>query len=253
MTPLYQEEQREKPPKLVVPGSLAVVINRALSWAWRPDFRRDHAVLGRMYDERPDLVQRVRTFWEPHQVTSCGGSIELMILAHHGGLLLSLDPGQLLGRLEELCRDAPVDLGLVSETAEDRAGMRSRLEALRSDPEVRARYVELVNDVWSALADDWERDGRSAVAGAVAERRALHQKGASWREVARLAECLDYELIVAELIPALGADGLIAVVPAYFAHLGLLVDVPGTVLIGVRADGSGAQPRALTELLARRL
>lgn len=253
MTPLYHEELTERAPRLVVHGSIAVELDWALSSAWRPDFRRDHAVLGRMYDERPDLVQRVRTFWEPHQVTSCGGSIELMILAHHGGLLLSLEPGELLARLEDLCRDAPIDLGLLSETAEDRVAMRSRLETLRSSPEVRGRYLELVTDVWSAVAEDWERDGRSAVAGAVAERRALQQKGASWREVARLVECLDHELIVAELLPALGADGVIAVVPAYFAHLGSLVDLPGTVLIGVRADGSGAQARARTELLARRL
>ena len=42
-------------------------------------------------------------------------------------------------------------------------------------------------------------------------------------------------------------------VPAYFAHLGSLVDLPGMVLIGVRAEGSGAEARARTEILARRL
>ncbi|MGH7733632.1 MAG: ArsR/SmtB family transcription factor, partial [Gemmatimonadales bacterium] len=45
----------------------------------------------------------------------------------------------------------------------------------------------------------------------------------------------------------------VAVVPAFFTHKGLLLDLPGTVLVGVRADTTGAEARARTELLARRL
>jgi DNA-binding transcriptional ArsR family regulator len=45
----------------------------------------------------------------------------------------------------------------------------------------------------------------------------------------------------------------VAVIPAFFAHLGSLVDLPGTVLIGVRADGSDVQARARARLLAQRM
>jgi len=54
-------------------------------------------------------------------------------------------------------------------------------------------------------------------------------------------------------VASLPSGGIVAVVPAYFAHLGSLVDLPGTVMIGVRAEGSGAEARARTENLARRL
>jgi DNA-binding transcriptional ArsR family regulator len=175
-----------------------------------------------------------------------------MILAHHGGLLSSVDPDELLGQLEAICADAPGDLRLASESSEDRVALLARLAQLRSSPQVRQRYVELVSDVWSALSADWERDGRLAVKSAVAVRHELKGKGLPWREVAGNIKTCNPELL-SELVGALGPRGTIAIVPAYFAHLGLMVDLPGTVVIGVRADGLGVQSRARTELLARRL
>lgn len=250
--PLFLEEPGDRRPEVVVGGSIAVELDWALAAAWRQDFRRDHAVLARVFEGSSPLAERVRSFWEPSEWTTCGGSIELMILAHHGGLLFSLDAQELLGRLEELCANAPLDLSLESETEEDRSALLARLGRLRSSPELRRRYVELVADVWSALADDWERDGRRAVNAAVAERRELQHKGAGWMEVARnYKPC--HEDTVAKLVENLGPNGVVGVAPAFFAHLGSLVDLPGMVLIGVRADGSGAQARARTELLARRL
>jgi DNA-binding transcriptional ArsR family regulator len=175
-----------------------------------------------------------------------------MILAHHGGVLFSTDPDELLSQLEDLCADAPLDLRLASEDANDRAALLRRLARLRGSADVRRNYADLVRDVWAVVATDWLRDGERAVAAAVAERRDLLRRGASWREVARDAHCSDAEVLFS-LVEGLGPQGAIGLVPAYFAHLGSLVDLPGMVLIGVRADGSGAQARARTELLARRL
>jgi DNA-binding transcriptional ArsR family regulator len=185
-------------------------------------------------------------------MTSCGGSIEIMILAHHGGLLFSMDPAQLLGQLEEICADAPVDLRLASETPEDRAALLARLTRLRSSAQVRQRYVELVSDFWAALSADWERDGRPAVKAAVAMRHELQHKGLPWKEVAGNVKTCNEELLN-ELVAGLGPQGTIALIPAYFAHLGSMVDLPGTVLVGVRADGLGVQSRARTDQLARQL
>ena len=184
-------------------------------------------------------------------MTSCGGSIEIMILAHHAGLLYSVDPDHFLGQLEQACADAPTDLRLASESEEDRPALIARLSRLRSSPGLRRRYVELVSDVWSALGPEWERDGRLAVKAAVAHKRELQHGGASWREVAGEVGCTPE--LMSDLVASLGPQGTVAVVPAFFAHLGSLVDLPGTVLIGVRADGSGAQARARTQLLAHRL
>jgi DNA-binding transcriptional ArsR family regulator len=252
--PLFHEQQVSGEPSLTtaVGGSLAAELDWVLHAASQPAFRRDHATLGNLYSESPDLAQRVRTFWDPAETTDCSGSLVMTILAHNGGLLFSLDADELLGRLEDLCATAPVDLRLASETQEDRVAMHGRLARLRSSSAARRGYAELVRDVWSALEPDWRRNGLRSVEAAVAARRDLQRRGASWREISRSSATPDSRLLN-DLVASLPAGGVVAVVPAYFAHLGSLVDLPGMVLVGVRAEGSGAEARARTELLARRL
>jgi hypothetical protein len=251
---MFHEQQApgDPSPTVAVGGSLAAELDWALHAAYQPAFRRDHATLGKLYSEAPDLAERVGTFWGPAGATECSGSMEMTLLAHHGGLLFSLDADELLGRLEELSTTVPLDLRLASETQEDRVAMHSRLARLRSSPETRRRYVDLVREVWSALEPDWRRNGLRSVQAAVAARRDIQRRGASWREIAYSAATPDSRQLD-DLVAALPAGGVVAVVPAYFAHLGSLVDLPGMVLVGVRAEGSGAEARARTELLARRL
>src|SRR5580658_8406430 len=140
--PLFHDDAINRSPGLVVSGSIAVELDWALAAVQRPEFQRDHAVLEKVYRRSPRLAERARSLWGQGEVTSCGGSIELMILAHHGGLLSSEDPGELLARLEGLCANAPADLRLASESAEDRSALLARLKRLRSSPEDRHRYVE---------------------------------------------------------------------------------------------------------------
>jgi DNA-binding transcriptional ArsR family regulator len=177
-----------------------------------------------------------------------------MVLAHHGGLLFSTDAEALLERLDHLCATAqftPADLPLLSETPEDRAAVLLRLNRLRQSPELRRHYVALVRDIWDAIRVEWELSGRPAVEEAIAVRRQLQTKGADWHEVAR-GEC-DFGGLLDRTVAALGQSGEVVVVPAYFTHKGLLVDLPGLVVVGVRTDTTGAHARARTEALARRL
>ena len=252
--PFYQELEgpAERRPEVQVAGSIAVELFWVLNAAWQPSFRRDHATLGRIYEETPGLGERVRGLWDALETTDCGGSMELQVLAHHGGLLFTLDAEELLAELEDLCATAPVDLRLASETEEDRTALRKRLARLRTSPEARSAYVATVRDVWSAIRPDWMRNGLRSVEAAVAARRELQHRGASWQEIAHGTHTPVGHL-VDDLVASLPADGIVAVVPAYFAHLHSLADLPGMVLIGVRAEGSGAEARARTEILARRL
>jgi DNA-binding transcriptional ArsR family regulator len=173
-----------------------------------------------------------------------------MVLAHSGGLLFSADADELLSRLDELCRHAPTELLLASEAEADRLAVRGRLEVLRTSPTRRRRYVEVVTEVWTAVRPIWESKGRAAVDRAVAVRRDLIASGAPWAEVAR-GDC-DYGDELRDLVRGLGPTGELAVVPAYFTHLGLLIDFPGVVVVGVRVESSAAD-RERIELLARRL
>ena len=66
------------------------------------------------------------------------------------------------------------------------------------------------------------------------------------------SEC-DFGELLDRTVADLEPDGELVVVPAFFTHKGLLVDLPGVVVVGVRTDTTGAQARARTEALARRL
>ncbi len=241
-------------PRVAVSASVAVEIEWALASGERRDFRRDHPGLEAVYDGAPGLEGRVRTFWGPGEAVSCGGFLELMVLAHHGGLLFSTDAEELLDGLETLCAATARSIGdlpLLSETVDDRAAVLLRLARLRESPERRRRYAALVRDMWDAMRPEWELSGRGAVEVAVAARQGLQAKGADWHEIVR-GEC-DYGPELERTVAALGPGGEIVVVPAYFTHKGLLVDLPGVVVIGVRTDTTGAHARARTEALARRL
>jgi DNA-binding transcriptional ArsR family regulator len=237
-----------------VAPSVAIELDWSMASARREDYRRDHPVLGSAYERNPELRQRVDSMWGPREQISCGGFMELTVVAHHGGLLFSSDADALLGRLDSLCATVPAtsdDLALMSETPEDRAAILARLNRLRDSPELRRTYVALVRDVWAAVGPDWEQSGRRAVEVAVAARRDLQAKGADWHEVAR-SEC-DLGDLLDRTVAALGPGGELVVVPAFYTHVGLLIDLPGVVVVGVRTDNTGAQARARTEALARRL
>jgi ArsR family transcriptional regulator, cadmium/lead-responsive transcriptional repressor len=241
-------------PRVSVQPSVAIEIEWALASGEREDYRRDHPVLGGVYDSHPDLRARVESMWGPGEEMSCGGFMELMVLAHDGGLLFSTDAEELLDRLGPLAAASPVRPGglpMLSETAEDREVILLRLERLRESAERRRQYVELVGDTWEAVRGEWERSGRGAVEVAVAIRRELEAKGADWHEVAR-SEC-DFGEMLDRTVANLEPGGELVVVPAFYTHKGLLVDLPGVVVVGVRTDTTGAQARARTEALARRL
>ena len=240
--------------RVSVRASVAIEIEWALASGENEDYRQDHPIVAAVYENHPDLQARVDAMWGPGEETSCGGFMELMVLAHAGGLLFSTDADELIDRLDELSTMEPApaeQLPLLSETAEDRRVILRRLDRLRKNPQFRAAYVALVRDMWEAIRPDWEHAGRGAVEVAVAIRTELAAKGADWHEVAR-SEC-DFGDLFDRAVADLGADGELVVVPAFFTHKGLLVDLPGVVVIGVRTDTTGAEARARTEALARRL
>jgi DNA-binding transcriptional ArsR family regulator len=235
-------------PAVGIHPSAAIELGWVLAAAERADY---HPVLAAMYDAAPELRDRARTFWGADVALSCGSFLELLVLAHHGGLLFSLDAAALLGRMDELAATAPTDSRLASEPDADRRAILARLEQLRSSSERRRQYVALLTDAWTAVSAIWQREGRPAVDAAIVARRELLAKDVPWPQVARADS--DYDGLLPRLVDGLGPDDQLAVVPAYFTHRGLLVDLPGVLVVGVRTDESGAASRARTELLARRL
>ena len=173
-------------PRITVSSSVAIEIEWALASGEREDYQRDHSTIGAIYEQHGDLQDRVRAMWGPGERVSCGGFLELMVVAHHGGLLFSTDADALLDGLDELCLTVPAssdDLPLLSENPDDRDAVLLRLARLKESSDLRHRYVALVRDVWVAIRPDWELSGRGAVDAAVASRREMAAKGAHWHEL----------------------------------------------------------------------
>src|SRR5579862_8209584 len=202
--PMFRDESAG--PAVVVSASIAVELEWVLAAADRPDHRQDNPLLVDLYAGHTDLAERVRTFWGPGPRRSglgCDGHhLELLALAHHGGLLYTDDAEKLLNHLEALCATAPTDLPLPSETERDRAEALERLSRLRHSRPLRRRYVSLVAEVWDAMRDGWEATGRPAVEAAVAARGRLAEQGASWEDVASDAE--QFRGMLPRLVGALG-------------------------------------------------
>jgi DNA-binding transcriptional ArsR family regulator len=231
-------------------ASLAVEIDWVLSGASQTRASSPAGLEG-LYSRRPDLAERVLRLWGPEETLSYPGYLELTILSHHGGRLFSTDSDAYLGALEEMTAGAPADLPLRSETPDDRLRLLRRMEVLRSSPQRRSAYCDLIREVWSEVRPTWEAIGRPAVEAAVEERRALAEKRVEWREFTRYEGFCGDNL--EHLVDALGSAGELVAVPAYFTHKGMMVDVPGMVVVGVRTEPAGTEIRARTEMLANRL
>jgi DNA-binding transcriptional ArsR family regulator len=252
--PMLSESQPPVRPGVTIAGSAVIELEWAMASARRDEFRRDHPTLGAVFDARPDLVDRVGDLWGENDELSSDCVPELIVVANHGGLLLTSDPEEVFERFDELCASVPTtaaELPLLTETPSDREALRARLIKLRESADLRRRYVDVARQVWGAVRDDWERFGRAAVDVVVRARLEALARGSDWREVTRL-HC-DHDDLLIQTVTAKGAAAHVTLVPCFFTHQGLIVDLPGTVVAGIRADTSAAEARARTEAVARRL
>jgi|GEM_PF-651821 len=254
--PILEDEPRALLPEVAVRPSAALELEWVLHSAVRPDFRRDHPSLRLLLDEdRPDLREAVATMWagEEPEDGAPAAFTELVLLAHHAGLLFDPEAGSLLDALPEACRTVPsgaADWPLEAETERDRRTALHRLSRLRRSPATRRRFCDLVGAVWEGVAAAWEAHGRPAVDETVAAKRSMLAKGAGWRD---LVGSWHFGETAERVVARLAGGGEVVVVPAYFAHLGLLYDLPGCVVLGIRAEEPGRAARARSEDLARRL
>ena len=237
-------------PRVTVRASGPVELCWVLHAAQKKEFRDAHPALGAMYAERPELLEQAATFWDDDASPGLG-FLELLVLAHEGDELFAVDLGGLFSKLDGLGSRAQPHLSLASESATDRQVVIDRLGRLRRSRRLRQSYGDLLESVWSAISPTWEQWGRRAVETVCADKRDQLARGAQWPEITRI-EC-DIGDLLSRLVAGLGDEEELTVIPAYFTHKSLIFDLPGLVVVGVRADPSGAESRARTESLARRL
>lgn len=240
-------------PGVVVEPSVAVELEWVMDSVWHPDWRAVHPDLEHFFDEHPEIGAELESLWGPDRATSCGGFLELTVLAQTAGRLFATDAEVVLDALPEAMAHAPTDvarLPLHSETDEDRGAVLSRLSALRRSSTRRAHYLEVVRHVWEAARPAWEERGLPSVGRAVERLCRRMEAGAQWQE---LGECSCFTDRLPATVSAVGPGAEVAMIPSYFAHKGLYVDVGSRVLVSVRSEPMASAARARSERLARNL
>lgn len=180
-------------------------------------------------EQQPDLYGRICRFWSDgdHQC------VELLVLAERAD---RLGEDAVAGFLAVLPGVAAADVPappLGSETAEARAIIAARLEALRASSALRARYTALLQETWAVLEPEWDARGRAAAAAAAASFQSRLDRGEPLRQLFP-ASCLAMRETFAALVSGAIEAGEFVVVPLYFAGDGqMLFELQHTVLFGL--------------------
>lgn len=237
------------PPTLPTPEVLGHSLVLELSWcihAASSEYLREmHPVLGRLYDERDDLRQRVLEFW-PADV---GCTVECEVMALHGGVFDAADFATFREGCEAGLPTVPVEPALASETGEVRAATWERLRQLQDSPELRECFFRLLAEIWAYVSPWWETVGLPAAERAAAAARASLAEGRRWHEIAT-AECQTYQEQLPDIIETQRAGHRVVIAPCALFGRGLYLDLPGCTVVGTGADDLVHAARAETEQVA---
>lgn len=194
-----------------------------------------------------DVIQAADTVWGDDHVMLT----EPVVLAHATGHLLDPTLEPFLERLATPVRfDAP--LGLETETPQERELTNRRLDRLARDRRLRANYVAVLRDLWSAIAERWDAGIRDS----------LTMVGAEWQsrldggdDVLQLLP----ETHICRRFPQYGEmtrtafrEGTLILTPSSTARH--IIALPGHLSVGAKPepnDGVAARRRSADEIVKR--
>jgi len=223
---------------------LSWVISVATQPAWRPNF----PLIAELFDEHPELAERVCAFW-PEDPLVC--FTEMLALADHAGVLGETLPEALWPALEAAIDTVPTDIPLESESPEERAIFWRRLAQLKASPELAQAYLQLLRDVWEPIDATWQ-----------AALPMLHESGdqvvAQLRAGRPLGElvgesCTTFRSMLDDINARIQSGQPLLVVPCLFFGKSLYLEFPGLTVVGSGFRRSDIEARLRTEGLARRL
>ena len=198
----------------------------------------EHVLEGRFASTeqvRVALGPAVTSFW-PDQVR---GFTEMVVLAERSGTLLGADIDGLFAGLERAARSSAATPSLLSETPAERSAIGKRLDILRTDPKVRARYLDLLNAVWESVRAEWEQTGRPAVMAATREWQKQLAAGTPYRDLLQRTRLWPGRPDLEELADADAAKGRLVLTPGWFFGDIHVVEIDGSIYLGrgTRAGG----------------
>lgn len=201
------------------------------------------------FDDRPDLAERVRTFWDDTEDET--SFTEMHILAYYAGALHATDPDVLWQALARAIPNVPLDLDMPSESDEELALFSDRFRRLKQSPALVRSYLDLLAEVWAPVNDMWQQ-----------WLPAIDQAGRHFVSQFERRTSLDLLItpgcdIFRERLPRIASDieggKPVAFVPCLFFGSSLYLDFPDLVVIGIGVGPGDEQARARTESVARRL
>ncbi len=238
------------PRTLLSAPSLAIDLSWVLSVAVRPQWRPKFPTVSEHLARREDLAERVRTFWSDAGHDTC--FTEMQVLAHHAGALDETSPPALWAALEGAISTVPTDMGLESESPEDRLIFLGRLERLKGSPTLFRSYMDLLREVWAPIDEIWQpaipmlrEAGRQVVAEL--------ENGRTLGDVTRGEACEILKARLGDITQRIDSGYPLLVVPCLFFGNSLYLEFPGLTVIGSGLQRNDAAARARTESLARRL
>jgi DNA-binding transcriptional ArsR family regulator len=202
-----------------------------------------------VFDDRPELAERVRTFWDDDGDET--SFTEMQILAYYSGALYATDPDVLWKALERTIPTAPLDLDVPSEAPEDLVIFSNRFRRLQESPELARAYLDLLREVWAPVNEMWQQS-LPAIEEAGRHYVAQFERGTTL-DVLVTPGCDIFRARLPRISSEIEAGKPMVFIPCLYFGSSLYLDFPDLVLIGVGVGPGDGEARARTESVARRL
>ena len=204
----------------------------------------DHVLEGRFESIEPVRValgSTLRSFWGD----GVRGFGEMVVLAERSGSLRDSDIHGFFAGAERAAASSMATPSLLSESPAERTAIENRLDALRADPKVRARYISLLQEVWEAVRAEWEETGRAAVIAAARDWQKQLTEGIPYRDVLQRTRLWPGRPDLETLADADAAEGHMVVTPGWFFGDIHVVELDGWMYLGrgIRPDSHDADLR----------
>ena len=213
-------------PPIRVAGSAPLELMWLVHFSGATHAHPDFAVLEELRQRRGPELRKV---WSEHPQYST----EMLVLAHRSGTILDLDLKRFFSRLDAAIDDTTAPLpSLRSESPAERELTRERLERLRSDAGLRKRYVDVLQALWSDVQDEWEGEGRAAVAAEAQKWARALESGTPYRELLRVQHLWPPRPETDTFADAAEAEGNLIMTPSWFGGNISVLEFNGVVYVG---------------------
>jgi DNA-binding transcriptional ArsR family regulator len=170
----------------------------------------------------------LHAFWED----GVRGFTEVIVLGKRSGALFDLDLDRFLGRLDEVAKGTWPRPSLLSEPLQEQEPIRARLARLRSDARLRRRYMDLLQDVWGAVKQEWDAHGRAAVTAETSRWSKRLRDGDTYMEILGRARLWKGRPELDAMADTAAAEGSLVLSPGWFFGDIHVVELDGDVYLG---------------------